>query len=238
MGLDWQPTVAPRPGHEEEFDRVYRHFYEDVPIDVPVRKKFWFVRDYRAEAADRRAAHEAMAKRIDEIGILPEETLGSPRIGFDAEADAWWKERYEAGNKKIPFEETLQNVHGLYVAALAPRSDGLSSYSNGWFPGSYCEPYTFRGDFFKDFEKWLGQSLVFEAWKPHRPAALIDYGARLRAAAIDYARAEGIPLEDVEGRDGPELEYGTPPFEVNVVFSGARWCQWWGERNHGMIPWF
>ena len=40
MGLDWQPTFRPKPGHEAEFEKIYRHFYEHAPIDVPRRKKW------------------------------------------------------------------------------------------------------------------------------------------------------------------------------------------------------
>lgn len=237
MGLDWQPTFRPKPGHEAEFEKIYRHFYEHAPIDVPRRKKWGLFRDERAEQSDRAAAKEAMGSRLDEIGVSPEEATGAPRIGFDAAADAWWKEQYESSKKLKPFEETLKGLRGVHVVILAPETDGLPVYSNGWIPGSYCAAYTFRAQMLTDAEEWLGHDLTRAAWNSYRAAELMAYGNRLLNGAINFASAQNIPRDVLTARRGP-ANLDTPAGQAHIVMSAARWCQWWGERGHGMSAWF
>ena len=240
MGLDWQPIARPKPGHEADFETIYRHIYEDVPIEVPRRKKWGLFRDQRAERADRDAARQTMLNRIDEIGVLPEEAVGAPRVGHDRNADEWLiQNTRNRRNKEIGDEELLKKLHGFYVVALAPESDGVPIYSNGWIPMGYCQPYTFRAQFFRDFGDWMGHELVQEAWTNHRAAALCDYGRRLRDKVSGFADARGIPREILDARAPLEDdEEDTPVFQAHVVMSAARWCQWWGERGHGMQAYF
>jgi hypothetical protein len=70
MGLDWQPLGKPKPGHEAEFEVLYDALFE-------------------AESRD-----PALLTRLREIQISPHETLGTPRVGSDAQADRWAAQQY------------------------------------------------------------------------------------------------------------------------------------------------
>lgn len=239
MGLDWQPTARSKSGHEAEFESIYSHIHEDSPIEVPPRTKWGLFRDRRAEAAERKAILDAMEKRFGEIGIFPHEVVGAPQVGHDPAADEWLAKEVERRKKRnVDLPDLIAEMRGYYVVALAPESDGLPVYSNGWIPGSYCEPYTFRAQFLGGIDSWLDHDLIAEAWKNHRVLALLDYGRRLRAKAIEFADARGVSREVLEVRKAKKREIDAPALQAHIVMSAAKWCQWWGERGHGMIAWY
>ena len=237
MGLDWQPLEKPKPGFEDEFEKIYRHLYDNVPVEVPVRKKWGMFRDRDRERAERHAAEKAMTDRLEVIGVRPWETIGAPCVGRDQAGDEWVLQRYETRkNKDLTPEQFLENMRGYYVVDLAPDSDGKPVYSNAPI-ASYCEAYTFRGQFLDSVREWLGNPVVDDAWRNYRAPELVAYGERLRDGALQYARAQSIPVEILEARAGPE-DLDAPPGQAHIVMSAARWCQWWGERGHGMIAWY
>jgi hypothetical protein len=108
MGLDWNPASKPRPGHESEYWRLFE------------------------ELSDDKAPHlDSKEKRFHEISISAFETLRAPRVGFDAAADAWARQRHAEQSIDTPVEEWLATLHGLYVVPLVKPCDGVPKYSNG-----------------------------------------------------------------------------------------------------------
>ena len=145
MGLDWQPLGKPKSGHEAEFNGLYEEIFE-------------------AEIKD-----QSLWKRLREIAISPYETLGAPRVGFDAEADRWAAEEYSKRPWKKLFvsrRKWRKIFHGYYVLDLVPLNDGIPVYSNGG-AGSYCEVFSFRAKFLEDCQDVLGEELLGEGWIHH-----------------------------------------------------------------------
>ena len=67
MGLDLIPMGRPKPGHEEEWQRLMQPLYED------------------------REEIEGAAERRLEISEPSYATAGAPRVGEDEEANAWYR---------------------------------------------------------------------------------------------------------------------------------------------------
>lgn len=215
MGLDWQPLGKPKPGHEAEFDKLYEEIFDFDNKD----KSLW--------------------EQLRAVAISPYETLGAPRVGFDAEADRWAAEAYSKRPRKRLFvsrRKWRKVFHGYYVLDLVPPNDGTPAYSNGG-PDSYCEAFTFRAKFFDFCEDMLGEELSGEAWVPHRPAALTDYGTRLRDHAVAFAEGRGVAAV-LGQRLLPEwvTDWEDPATKAHIVNSAARWCLFWGGRGHAMYP--
>jgi hypothetical protein len=215
MGLDWQPLSKPKPGHEAEFDELYDEIFDLDNKDASL----W--------------------ERLRAIAISPDETLQAPRVGVDAEADRWAAEKYAKRSWKqllVSRRKWRKIFHGYYVIDLVPPNDGMPRYTNGG-PGSYCAAYTFRAKFFDFCEDMLGEELSGEAWVPHRPAELTEYGTRLRDHAAAFAERERVA--DVLGqRRLPEsiTDWEHPAAKAHIVNSAARWCLFWGAHGRGMYP--
>jgi hypothetical protein len=215
MGLDWQPLGKPKPGHEAEFDKLYDEIFDFDNKDASLWERLWA------------------------IASSPYETLAAPRVGFDAEADRWAAKEYAKRPWKRLFvsrRKWRKIFDGYYVLDLVPQNDGMPQYTNGG-RGSYCEAYTFRAKFLEFCEDMLAEELWGEAWAPHRPAELADYGTRLLNHAAAFAEKHG--LADVLGqRDLPAsvTDWEHPAAKAHIVDSAARWCLFWGERGHGMYP--
>lgn len=214
MGLDWQPLGKPKPGHEAEFDKLYK-------------KIFYALRD-----------PERLWKKLHEIEVSPYETLRAPRVGFDADADRWAAEEYSkrpVERQSVSRHEWSEMFHGYYVLDLVPLNDGIPIYSNGG-AGSYCEAFSFRAKFLEDCRDVLGEELLGEGWIHHTAAELKDYGTRLRNCAASFADAAGV-TGVVGQRDRPDWlsDWEHPASKAHIMDSAARWCLFWGARGHGMI---
>jgi hypothetical protein len=215
MGLDWQPLGKPKPGHEGAFEE----FYEEI---------------FEVENRDR-----SLWEGLREITVSPYETLGAPRVGFDATADRWAAEEHSKRPWKKLFvsRRKWQKIfHGYYILDLVPPNDGMPVYSNGG-RGSYCEVYSFRAKFFEFCSDMLAEELFGEAWVHHKAAELKDYGTRLCDHAAAFAAESGVA--DVLGRRNlPEriTEWEHPAAKAHIVDSAARWCLFWSGRGHGMYP--
>lgn len=209
MGLDWNPIGKPKPGHEDEFERLFR-LIADTPREDP--------------------ALEAMQHRWFEIQVLPYETLRAPRVGTDAVADAWARERFKEIEAPTQSEEEfLRELDGYYVLSLAPPCDGLPRYSH--WPLGYVEAFSFRGEFLRDCADILGDELLerchVSGLAPHAAAI----GAELRAAADAFASTRG--LAHVEFSED-SFEPDTPESQVHILYAAARWCEYWSSRGHGL----
>jgi hypothetical protein len=217
MGLDWQPLGKPKPGHEAEFEEVYEEIFDRDNKDPSLNKRLWG------------------------IAITPYETLGAPRVAYDATADRWALEEYRKRPWKRRFtsrRKWMEVFHGYYVLDLVPPNDGIPVYSNGG-PGSYCEVCTFRAKFLEDCQDVIGDELLGEGWLHHRAVELAVYGTRLREQGAAFAEEHGVATV-LGQRYLPEsvTEWDDPAAKAHIVDSAARWCLFWGQRGHGMMAWF
>jgi hypothetical protein len=86
MGLDWNPIGKPKPGHEEEFDRLFDMLKEGAPPKPSLISRM-FSGTPKVDPEERWL----------DIQITPYETLGTPRVGRDEAAEDWLRREYDEG---------------------------------------------------------------------------------------------------------------------------------------------
>jgi len=230
MGLDWNPLGKPKPGMEAEFYRLLGQLGTAEAWLQPV--------PFRFEAVDK-SQRDALRERFFAIQISPYETLNPPRVGRDAEADAWIRSKYEgAPNKPPTIDEWVRQFNGYWVMALLPESDGLPVYSNAPLGGNW-ERWSFRAKFLDDCEDVLGETLFSEAWLNHLPDQLADYGERLMSCARAYAKIHDVShiltarwFSEEEAAKGDDPT--SPLHKAHIIASAARWAAFWSSHGHGM----
>lgn len=227
MGLDWNPIGRPKRGHEQEYERLF-HLLGDGKLDEP-----WTARLKRNIFGFDR---EAATQRWLEIQESPFVTLGAPQVGRDAAADEWARTRYREHPPKGQTEpQFLEDLRDYYVVELAPPCDGIPYYSNGG--AGYVEPYSFRAQFIAvDCAEITGPALLERCYGSTLAPGLAALGADLRACAADYAAKKNVAA--VAAARELEAEEGSPEMKAHILFSAARWCEWWSSRGHGMEAYF
>lgn len=223
MGLDWNPIGKPKPGHEEEFERLF-YLLRDGPV-----ANGWFD---KIKQLLRPMDRDAVTRRWFETQVSPLVTIQAPQVGHDPRADEWAKDRYKETPPKDKTEaEFLEELNGYYVVALAPASDGIPYYSNG--AAGYVEPYSFRAQFITDYcSDIVGDKLLEKCYRSCLAPGLASLGAELRACAETFASKHGISgIETVR-----ELEADEDSLEskAHILFSAAKWCEYWSSRGHGL----
>ena len=220
MGLDWNPGNKAKPGFESEFANLFRAIGE----------------------ADSGPSRDALIERYREISITAFETLGTPVVGRDREADEWARRlRIDLGRDE-PEEEFLAQLDGFAVLPLVPPCDGLPHYTNGT-PGGYVEPYAFRAQFLHDCADDIGEDLLASAYESKLPDDLLGYGRQLLTKAEDLAHRHGLDPRNLVVPDEiptlEEFEAGkraptswSVEHRVDVAHSAGRWCVFWAERGH------
>ncbi|HEX7886522.1 MAG TPA: hypothetical protein VF474_11135 [Phenylobacterium sp.] len=213
MGLDLIVESCPKPGHEAEWRRLLNgQFFGDEPAEADVA-------------------------RFQEISIPSYERLGAPRVGYDAEADAWILKTREVAT---PDDEvaTLRDFHGYYVVALV-QSDGVPEYTHANLYEGVDET-SFRGTFLTMCADVLPRKLIQEAWNHKFPEDALAYGRALLAAAeAASAPPETAPKMGLLARLGLAKPKETMPFaeQVKIVRAAGRWFIFWGERGHAIRAW-
>jgi len=222
MGLDWNPLGKPKPGAEEEFAVLFKQLGE-----LPT-KPSWFERiRLRRRGIDR----EAIYNRWHEIQISPHETLGAPRVGESAEADAWARERYnEMEEPERSEDEFMKEMRGYYVLALVPPCDGLPFYSN-WAAG-YVERFSFRAAFLQVCEDIIPKDTFGKCYESCLAPELAVLGHELRACAASFAKQKN--LEHIEFAKDVEFNEESPETRLDILYAAARWCEYWSSRGHGL----
>ena len=221
MGLDWNPIGKPKPGYEDEFVSLFVQLGESVDWG-------WFEKlRRRSKGTDR----ESLLSRWTEIQTSPHETLGAPQVGSSAEADAWARQRYkELQPSEISEREFVEDLRGVYVLDLVPPCDGLPYYSN-WTLG-YVERFSFRGQFLRDCEDVISAETFEKCYVSCLAGELATLGQELRASAASYARSKH--LEHIEFAAAGDFEEKSPESKLHILYSAARWCEYWSSRGHGL----
>jgi hypothetical protein len=232
MGLDWNPASRPRPGREDEFHRTHKALIA-VANRPPLQAK---LREFFAQRFQLGKPEAQLWSDFEAVAITPYETLGAPRVGFDEVATNWAKAEYaKLQRPPATLDVFLKQMRGHHVLDALPECDGLPVYGNGR-AYSGIDHYSFRGQCLKACNAVLTKSLLEEAWEEHDAAMLLDYGNRLAEAARAFAE-KNATIEWLTRRDPPDAD-GGPIHETHVVSSAAKWCRFWGERGHGLEPYF
>lgn len=214
MGLDWNPMSRAKAGNEAEFATL-------------------LATDFGALSPE---GQNEFRERLDAISEPPYATLGAPRVGHDAAADAWLAERLRESGRESELARAKAEMEGYYVLQLLPQCAGLPVYSSRGYEG--VDRYTFRGAFLDDVKEILGETLFLHAWDTMSAEDLADYGTTLLAHARRYATEHG--LTHIEQRFEPpeEANEDAPESKAHILFSAAAWCLWWSERGHGLAPYY
>lgn len=195
---------------------------------------------------------EEAEKAWDAATISAHETLGAPRVGIDREATEWFLQLNRHGQPKPPLWERLRiwrqgpappteeeakllkAAHGYYVLELLPPCDGFPVYSHA---GDYgLDRTSFRGKFLESCTDVIGEDLLASAWNPKLPKELEAYGQELMKCADAWEEKMDCP--GVRNQREPPDELEGPEPKLHIVFAAARWCLFWSQRGHFLIPWF
>lgn len=222
MGLDWNPIGKPKPGYEEEFVSLFKQLGE-----LNANPGFFEKLRRKRKGIDR----DAMLERFNEIQITPYETVGAPQVGVSEEANAWARQRYlEMKEPRPPESEFWENMNGYYVLALAPPCDGFPRYSNSSL--GYVERFSFRGQFLLDCEDILTKETLGKCYESCLTPEFAILGKELRESVTAYAKANN--LEHIEFVENVEYVANSPQTKAHILFSAARWCEYWSSRGHSL----
>jgi hypothetical protein len=243
MDLYWVPLGKPKPGFEEQHAQLFQAMQHAIFFDVPAPRLSLRLKEYlevllgRRKPADlsraRLANGPAIHKQLNDISISPLETLGCPRVGIDASADSWLEQAFETRVERregMTFEEFKHDLHGEYVLALAPPSEGLPSYVGA--PRFFMEDCCFLGKFLTldGIEEILGPDVHIQAWSHFMPQDLLDFAEQLEDAAQRHATEQGITRDVLALQAGEEFSHEEE--QLMVLLAAARWCRFWGEDGH------
>ncbi len=175
MGLDWCLKDKPKPGHEAEFERLHRELDElEQQLELP--------KPNDEEIARLEARQKSLLNAYREVAITPHDSLGTPRIGMDREADEWLHQTWqtyqadisklgEESEWRLPYDELLARWHGNYVS-------DLSDYELSTVVGMVAPDTSFRGKCIGSSES-LSEDLSGEAYIDHAPEEMVDYAHRI-----------------------------------------------------------
>ncbi|MYB13304.1 MAG: hypothetical protein F4X42_08635, partial [Rhodospirillaceae bacterium] len=158
--MDLIPMGRPKPGHEEEWQRLMQPLYEE-----------------------REESDEDTSRRL-EISEPAYATAGAPRVGYSEEANVWYREHYKKP-VGLTDAEFLEEAKGYYVLDLVVgKCDGVPVYSHGdLYDG--VDKTSFRGKFLEFCEDLLEDDmLLYRAWTSVMPPEeAVEYGQALLASA-------------------------------------------------------
>lgn len=176
MGLDWNPGNKPKPGHEEEFDDLFRLLTNGEE-------------------------EQFLVDRFHKITISAYETLEAPRVGVDSAATEWARRRYAEQAPDVSEQNFLSELEGYYVLDLVPPCDGLPQYTNG--PAGYVENFSFRAQFLNDCVDIIGTVLMEKAYETRNAGETVEFGRLLIDKAENHASEHGLDIATLNaGRPG------------------------------------
>jgi len=193
---------------------------------------------------------DLIQKKIKECYISVGETLGAPRVGIDAEATEWLREKWEDISLVLDsesnitsqyrnfwgrdFEDILDDETGKYILELV-ESEGI-----GTVTGVGVNSASFRGGVVTSHCRGIvGKALAKRASTDHEdPEDLIDLGEELYAAAEEFAEEYGLEwVRDLREQDNDTIVKETKNEDVwrlLLCYDAAKWCKFWGGKGHGM----
>ena len=226
MGLDWMVDKRkPKPGFEKEFETVSKQYND---------------------AADEESEEKAN-KRLEEISDSAYAVIGSPRVGIDAEATQWFKEKiYEPNYERAkdeqtreiksentwdrrntefiahwlrPFEEVLKDSTGNWVPDLAKSREGHATIT-----GMMTSPIDFRGKVIGRLD-WLSADAQNEAYEDHSAEQSVQYADKLEEELNEYLKSHPNAIKDEDS-------------DARYVRDAIEWLRFWGKNGFGFHAWY
>ena len=218
MGLDMRPMGKPKSGFEKRFVEIYKLVSQDA-IPQPT-----FIEKLKGKKAPTK---EELLQEWFNIQIQSYETIKAPQVGKDKEANEWILTKYNELEQKPPLNKFLKEYEGYYVIELAREQDGVPVYiSHGQ------DENVFRGQFLQDCEDLIGEDLVSEAWNTKMADETLDYGNRLMKEADKLAEQNNLQYLKSQ-RFPPDVDEQSIESKLHILFSLAKWLQFYGENGHG-----
>ncbi len=218
MGLDMRPMGKPKPG----FEKRYHEIFEMISKDNIPQPSFLDKLKGKKYPTKNELLQEWLANQIQTY-----ETIKSPRVGRDKEAEEWIVNKYNELQQKPPLEQFLKEYDGYYVIELAKEKDGVPVYI-----AMGQDENVFRGQFLQDCIDLIGEDLVNEAWETKLADATLDYGQRLMTIADRIANENNLQyLKDQ--RLPPDTELESIESKLHIVYSLAKWLIFYGKNGHG-----
>ncbi len=209
MGLDMRPMGKPVAGFEQRFKEIFNIIRENENLSEKQR--------------------QALLNEWFENQIPSYETIKAPRGGRDPEADAWAIEQYnQREDKSLSLEEFLQKMKGYYVIELAKETDGVPCYIS-WGQ----DENVFRGQFMTDCIDIIGEDLVYEAWETKLAEDTLDYGNRLMQVADKLAKEHHLEYLKEQRNPPEDADEESMESKLHILFSLAKWLQFYGRNGHG-----
>jgi hypothetical protein len=209
MGLSWEPLPTPKRGYEHEFTDL-------------LKKLATATGHKRAQLMD----------WLRTASIPPFTTIGAPRIGHDAEADAWLRARVEKSNRVAELEQIQIEMYGESVLELLPPCDGFPVYSNHKVDDT-LDRYSFHADLLSNVKEVLGPRLVTRAHTMLLAPEHEVFAGELHEVATKYAEEHALPAHVATIRE-PVFPEGTKERNAHVLFAAAKWCTYWALRGYGL----
>lgn len=218
MGLDMRPMGKPKPGFEKRYYEIFEMISKD---NIPKPSFLDKLKGKKYPTKDE-LLQEWLANQIQTY-----ETIKSPRVGRDKEAEEWIINKYNELQQKPPLEQFLKDYDGYYVIELAKEQDGVPVYI-----AMGQDENVFRGQFLQDCIDLIGEDLVNEAWETKLADATLDYGQRLMTIADKIANENNLQyLKDQ--RLPPDTELESIESKLHIVYSLAKWLIFYGKNGHG-----
>jgi hypothetical protein len=208
----------PKPGFEERYIEIFKTLQE------PEKQKTGFFDKLKGKKS---ISREDLLKEWFEMQIPTYETIKSPRVGRDKEADEWIKAKYQETDKATSEADFIKAHQGYYVIELAKELDGVPVYI-----AMGQDENVFRGQFLRDCFDILGEDLASEAWNTKLADEALDYGNRLMKVADQIGAANNLQhLKDQ--RKPPEANEASIEWKLHIVYSLAKWLIFYGKNGHG-----
>ncbi len=209
MGLEWEPLPTPKRGYEKEYESLFKKLATAAP-----------------------SRREQLASWFSDVSVAPFETIGAPRVGFDAEADEWLRARIEKTNRLGELEAIQADMRGYYVLELLPPCDGFPVYSNHK-NDEHLDRYAFHAELLRGVADALGDELCDRAATMMLPAAHTTFAADLTAAATKFSTENSLP-ENVATIREPVFPEGSTEYKGHVLHAAAKWSTYWSGRGYGL----
>jgi len=220
MGLDWKPMNKPHSGYEDEYRRIFKLLTGEE------KQKISFIDKLKGK---KELDRDELLDQFLSISSTAYETLKAPQVGIDQEATKWAESKFpNREDKSLTLDQFMDQMHGFYVLDLVPECDGLPKYI-----AMNDEAHVFRAQFLNDCEEILGQELFNRAYESKLAEETLLYANELMELAVKYATTNNcINLKDK--RIPPDVNEDSAEAKAHILFSAAKWLQFWSSRGHGM----
>lgn len=178
----------------------------------------------------REALSQQEIERFQQITTPAIETLGAPRVGTDAAANAWMINVQQKNGSQKSDTEIINQYRGYHVLSLLTDCDGAPQYSHGGLYDGVDET-SFRGAFLNDCSSLIDKPTLERAWTDvMAPEDAISYGNLLLAAA---EKEPQNPKTGFFAKVFGGKKQLTPVDEQRAILrSAGKWYIFWGKRGH------